>query len=103
MYAVIATGGKQYRVSEGDVIFVEKLAGEVDDSLVFSEVLTVVQDGEVKVGAPFIEGAKVTGKVVKQGKDKKILVYKYKSKANYRRKQGHRQPYTKVSIEKIEA
>jgi len=103
MYAVIATGGKQYRVSEGDVIFVEKLAGEVDDSLVFSEVLTVVQDGEVKVGAPFVEGAKVTGKVVKQGKDKKILVYKYKSKANYRRKQGHRQPYTKVSIEKIEA
>lgn len=103
MYAVIATGGKQYRVSEGDVIFVEKLSGEVDDSLVFTEVLTVVQDGEVKVGAPFLEGAKVTGKVLKQGKDKKILVFKYKSKANYRRKQGHRQPYTKVSIEKIEA
>ncbi len=103
MYAVIATGGKQYRVSEGDVIFVEKLAGEVDDALVFTDVLTVVQDGDVKVGAPFLEGAKVTGKVVKQGKDKKILVYKYKSKANYRRKQGHRQPYTKVSIEKIEA
>jgi large subunit ribosomal protein L21 len=103
MYAVIATGGKQYRVSEGDVIFVEKLAGEVDESLVFSDVLTVVQDGDVKVGAPFVEGAKVTGKVLKQGKEKKILVYKYKSKANYRRKQGHRQPYTKVSIEKIEA
>jgi large subunit ribosomal protein L21 len=103
MYAVIATGGKQYRVSEGDVIFVEKLAGEVDDSLVFTDVLTVVADGDVKIGAPFIEGAKVTGKVVKQGKDKKIVVYKYKSKANYRRKQGHRQPYTKVTIEKIEA
>ena len=103
MYAVIATGGKQYRVSEGDVIFVEKLAGEVDDALVFTDVLTVVQDGEVKVGAPFVEGAKVTGKLLKQGKDKKILVFKYKSKANYRRKQGHRQPYTKVSIEKIEA
>ena len=103
MYAIIATGGKQYRVSEGDVIFVEKLSGEVDDALVFTDVLTVVQDGDVKVGAPFLEGAKVTGKVVKQGKDKKILVYKYKSKANYRRKQGHRQPYTKVSIEKIEA
>lgn len=103
MYAVIATGGKQYRVSEGDVIFIEKLPGEVDESLVFTEVLTVVSDGEVKVGAPFLEGAKVTGKVVKQGKNKKILVYKYKSKANYRRKQGHRQPYTKVSIEKIEA
>ena len=103
MYAVIATGGKQYRVSEGDVIFVEKLAGELDETLVFTDVLTVVQDGDVKVGAPFLEGAKVTAKVVKQGKDKKILVYKYKSKANYRRKQGHRQPYTKVSIEKIEA
>ncbi|HWR30421.1 MAG TPA: 50S ribosomal protein L21 [Negativicutes bacterium] len=103
MYAIIATGGKQYRVSEGDVIFVEKLTGEIDDALVFTDVLTVVQDGAVKVGAPFLEGAKVTGKVVKQGKDKKILVYKYKSKKNYRRKQGHRQPYTKVSIEKIEA
>ncbi len=103
MYAVIATGGKQYRVSEGDVIFVEKLAGEVDDALVFTEVLTVVQDGDVKIGAPFVEGAKVTGKVLKQDKNKKIIVYKYKSKANYRRKQGHRQPYTKVTIEKIEA
>jgi large subunit ribosomal protein L21 len=103
MYAVIATGGKQYRVSEGDVIFVEKLAGEADDELVFTEVLTVVQDGEVKIGAPFLEGAKVTGKVLKQDKNKKIIVYKYKSKANYRRKTGHRQPYTKVTIEKIEA
>ena len=103
MYAVIATGGKQYRVSEGDVIFVEKLSGEVDDALVFTDVLTVVQDGDVKIGAPFIEGAKVTGKVMKQDKNKKIIIYKYKSKANYRRKTGHRQPYTKVSIEKIEA
>ena len=103
MYAVIATGGKQYRVAEGDVIFVEKLAGEVDESLVFNDVLTVVKDDDVKIGAPFLEGAKVTAKVLKQGKDKKILVYKYKSKANYRRRQGHRQPYTKVAIEKIEA
>ena len=103
MYAVIKTGGKQYRVSEGDVIFVEKLAGEVEDSLVFTDVLTVVSEGDVKIGAPFVEGAKVTGKVMTQGKDKKIIVYKYKSKANYRRKQGHRQPYTKVTIEKIEA
>ena len=103
MYAVIATGGKQYRVSEGDVIFVEKLAGEVDDALVFTEVLTIVTDGDVKIGAPFVEGAKVTGKVLKQDKNKKIIVYKYKSKANYRRKTGHRQPYTKVTIEKIEA
>lgn len=103
MYAVIATGGKQYRVSEGDVIFVEKLAGEIDDTLVFGDVLTVVNDGDVKVGTPFLEGAKVTAKVLKQGKDKKILVFKYKAKANYRRRQGHRQPYTKVAIEKIEA
>ena len=103
MYAVIATGGKQYRVSEGDEIFVEKLAGEVDDILVFDDVLTVVNDGDVKVGTPFLDGAKVTAKVLKQGKDKKILVFKYKSKANYRRRQGHRQPYTKVAIEKIEA
>ena len=103
MYAIVATGGKQYRVSEGDVIFVEKLSGEVDDALVFTDVLTVVQDGDVKIGAPFIEGAKVTGKVLKQDKNKKIIIYKYKSKANYRRKTGHRQPYTKVSIEKIEA
>ena len=103
MYAVIATGGTQYRVAEGDVIFVEKLAGELDEQIVFSDVLTVVEDGSVKIGAPYLEGAKVTAKVVKQGKDKKILVYKYKSKANYRRRQGHRQPYTKVSIEKIEA
>ena len=103
MYAVIATGGKQYRVAEGDVLFVEKLAGELDEQVVFSDVLTVVEDGSVKIGTPYLAGAKVTAKVLKQGKDKKILVYKYKSKANYRRKQGHRQPYTKVSIEKIEA
>ena len=103
MYAVIATGGKQYRVAEGDVLFVEKLAGELDEQVVFSDVLTVVEDGSVKIGTPYLAGAKVTAKVLKQGKDKKILVYKYKSKANYRRRQGPRQPYTKVSIEKIEA
>jgi large subunit ribosomal protein L21 len=103
MYAVIATGGKQYRVAEGDVIFIEKLEGELDEQVVFSDVLTVVEDGNVKIGTPYLAGAKVMAKVVKQGKDKKILVYKYKSKANYRRRQGHRQPYTKVSIEKIEA
>ena len=102
MYAVIATGGKQYRVAEGDVLFVEKLAGELDEQVVFSDVLTVVEDGSVKIGTPYLAGAKVTAKVLKQGKDKKILVYKYKSKANYRRRQGHRQPFTKVVIEKIE-
>jgi len=103
MYAVFATGGKQYRVSEGDVVFVEKMPGEIDDEVVFANILTVVQDGDVKIGTPYLDGAKITAKVVKQGKDKKILVYKYKSKANYRRKQGHRQPYTQVTIEKIEA
>ena len=80
MYAVIATGGKQYRVAEGDVIFVEKLEGELDEQVVFSDVLTVVEDGNVKIGTPYLAGAKVMAKVVKQGKDKKILVYKYKSK-----------------------
>ena len=102
MYAVIATGGKQYRVAEGDVLFVEKLAGELDEQVVFSDVLTVVEDGSVKIGTPYLAGAKVTAKVLKQGKDKKILVYKYKSKANYRRRQGHRQPFTRIMIESIE-
>ncbi len=103
MYAIIKTGGKQYRVSEGDVIMVEKLAAEEGASVVFDEVLTVVKDGDVKVGQPLVQGAKVTGKVEAQGKARKILVFKYKAKSNYRRRQGHRQPFTKVVIEKIEA
>ena len=103
MYAIIETGGKQYRVQEGDKIVVEKLAVEEGQEVAFERVLTVVKDGEVLVGAPVVAGAKVVAKVVEHGKGKKILVFKYKSKANYRRKQGHRQPYTKVSIEKIEA
>ena len=103
MYAVIKTGGKQYKVSEGDVITVEKLAANEGDAVVFDNVLTVVNDGDVKVGTPVVEGAKVTGKVEAQGKAKKILVFKYKAKSNYRRRQGHRQPFTKVVIEKIEA
>ncbi|HBT80127.1 MAG: 50S ribosomal protein L21 [Selenomonas sp.] len=103
MYAIIKTGGKQYKVSEGDVITVEKLAANEGDAVVFDNVLTVVNDGDVKVGTPVVEGAKVTGKVEAQGKAKKILVFKYKAKSNYRRRQGHRQPFTKVVIEKIEA
>lgn len=103
MYAIIKTGGKQYKVSEGDVIMVEKLAAAEGESVVFDEVLTVVSDSEVKVGKPVVEGAKVTAKVEAQGKDKKILVFKYKAKSNYRKRQGHRQPFTKVVIEKIEA
>ena len=103
MYAIIKTGGKQYRVAEGDVITVEKLAANEGDAVTFDEVLTVVKDDEVVVGKPVVEGAKVTAKVEAQGKDKKILVFKYKARSNYRRRQGHRQPFTKVVIEKIEA
>lgn len=102
MYAIIKTGGKQYRVQEGDSIFVEKLDADIDSNVVFDQVLAVVNDGDVKIGAPVVEGAKVTAKVLAQGKEKKILVFKYKAKSNYRRRQGHRQPFTKVSIEKIE-
>ena len=103
MYAIIQTGGKQYRVSEGDVIVVEKLAAQAGETVAFDEVLTVVEDGSVKIGQPVIAGAKVTGTVVEHGKGKKIRIFKYKSKSNYRKRQGHRQPFTKVTIEKIEA
>ena len=102
MYAIIKTGGKQYRVQEGDNIFVEKLNADVDSNVVFDQVLAVVNDGDAKVGTPVVEGAKVTAKVLAQGKEKKVLVFKYKAKSNYRRRQGHRQPFTKVTIEKIE-
>ena len=100
MYAVIATGGKQYRVSEGDVIYIEKIDAQNDEAVSF-DALMVGGDGEVQVGAPVVEGVKVEGKVVGQVKGEKIVVFKYKSKKNYRRKQGHRQPYTKVEITKI--
>ena len=103
MYAIFKTGGKQYRVAEGDVVMVEKLAANEGEAVTFDQVLTVVKDDEVVVGKPLVEGAKVTAKVEAQGKDKKILVFKYKAKSNYRRRQGHRQPFTKVVIEKIEA
>ena len=103
MYAIIKTGGKQYRVQEGDNIFVEKLDADVDSNVVFDQVLAVVNDGDVKVGAPVVEGAKVAAKVLAQGKEKKILVFKYKAKSNYRKRQGHRQPFTRVEITSIEA
>lgn len=103
MYAIIQTGGKQYRVAEGDVLVIEKLEAEEGATVEFDQVLTVVKEGEVQVGKPVIAGAKVTAKVEAQGKGKKILVFKYKAKSNYRRRQGHRQPFTKVVIEKIEA
>ena len=100
MYAIIATGGKQYRVSEGDVIYIEKIDAQVDSTVSF-DVLLIGNDGDVKIGTPVVEGVKVEGKVVGQIRGEKIVVYKYKSKKNYRRKQGHRQPYTKVEITKI--
>lgn len=103
MYAIIKTGGKQYRVSEGDSIFVEKLEAAEGEVVTFDEVIAVSKEDALVVGNPFVEGAKVTAKVEKQGKARKILVFKYKAKANYRRRQGHRQPFTKVVIEKIEA
>lgn len=100
MYAIIATGGKQYRVSEGDVIYIEKIDAQVDSTVSF-DVLLVGNEGDVKVGTPVVEGVKAEGKVVGQIRGEKIVVFKYKSKKNYRRKQGHRQPYTKVEITKI--
>ena len=100
MYAIIATGGKQYRVSEGDVIYIEKIDAQVDSTVSF-DVLLMGNDGDVKIGTPVVEGVKVEGKVVGQIRGEKIVVYKYKSKKNYRRKQGHRQPYTKAEITKI--
>lgn len=103
MYAIIETGGKQYKVEEGAVLFIEKLAGNEGESVTFDKVLLVSKDGKVTAGAPTVAGATVTGKVEKHGKGKKIIVYKYKAKKNYRRKQGHRQPFTKVVIEKINA
>ena len=101
--AIIVTGGKQYRVAEGDVIFVEKLDVPAGETINFDQVLAVV-DGEVaKFGAPAIEGASVTANVVKNGKSPKVRVYKMKPKKGYRRTQGHRQPYTKVQIATINA
>lgn len=102
MYAIIKTGGKQYVVEEGKVISIEKLDVEEGAEITFDEVLLVSGD-DVKIGQPNVAGAKVTGKVLEQGKERKIRIFKYKAKSNYRRRQGHRQPFTKVKIEKIEA
>ena len=101
MYAVVVTGGKQFRVQEGDVIFVEKLNAEVDSTVELTEVLAVSNGETLKVGTPVVEGAKVVAKVAAQGKAKKITVFKYKPKKDYRKKQGHRQPYTMVKIESL--
>lgn len=101
MYAIIKTGGKQYRVNEGDVISVEKLDVASGEKVVFDQILVLSKDGELQVGAPVVTGAKVEGTVVQQGKEKKVIVFKYKPKKDYRKKQGHRQPFTKIKIEKI--
>lgn len=103
MYAIIVTGGKQYRVSEGDTIFIEKLDVEADQAITFDQVIAVGKDGETVVGTPVVGGAKVTGKVIKNGKQKKITVFTYRPKSGSKRKLGHRQPYTKVQIETITA
>lgn len=101
MYAVIETGGKQYKVQEGDVVFIEKLDAEDGEIVNFDKVLAVSNEGNVTFGKPLVENASVSAKVLGQGKSKKIIVFKFKPKKNYRRKAGHRQPYTKVQIEKI--
>lgn len=101
MYAVIETGGKQYRVQEGDVLTVEKLNAEAGQKVEFDKVLVLAEEGDLKVGAPYVEGAVVSGEVVENGKGKKVIIYKYKAKKDYRKKQGHRQPYTMVKIESL--
>ena len=100
-HAIIETGGKQYRVKEGDVIFIEKLQAQDGETVTFDNVLAIIADDDAKFGSPTVEGASVTAGVVKSGKSKKIIVFKMRRRKGYRRKQGHRQPYTKVQIEKI--
>jgi len=101
MYAVIKTGGKQYRVAKGDVVKVEQLQGEVGDEVAFDQVLLTSNGENVEVGQPFLENSKVVGQITRQGKDKKIVVFKYKRRKGYRRKKGHRQHFTLVRIEDI--
>ncbi len=101
-YAIIETGGKQYRVQAGEVVRIEKLTATEGETVVLDKVLAISKDGNLTVGAPFVTGAKVTATVKKQAKAPKIIVFKYHNKTNYRRKTGHRQPYTAVTIENIE-
>lgn len=101
MFAVIETGGKQYKVQYGDVIYVEKLAAAEDETVTFP-VLAISDETGTKIGTPYVEGASVTGKVMKNGKAKKITVFTYKAKKNEKRKMGHRQPYTKIQIEAVQ-
>jgi large subunit ribosomal protein L21 len=101
MYAIIETGGNQYRVQEGDTLFVEKLTANEGEVVEFDKVLALSKEGQLTVGTPSVDGAKVSATVVKNGKAPKVIVFKYKAKKDYRKKQGHRQPYTQVKIEKI--
>ena len=101
MYAIIESCGKQYKVAEGDIVFFEKLNAEEGKKVTFDKVVLVSEEGKVQIGNPYVKGVKVEGKVVSHGKGKKIIVLKMKAKKNYRRKQGHRQPYTKVEITSI--
>ena len=100
MYAVIETGGKQYRVQEGDIITIEKIKAEVGEAVAFDKVLVLSDGNDVKVGTPYLDAA-VTGSVVEHGKGQKVIIFKYKAKKDYRKKQGHRQPYTMVKIESL--
>ena len=102
MYAIIATGGKQYKVSEGDIVSVEKIAGEKGEAVTFDQVLAISDEGSIKVGGD-VASAIVTGTVLEQGRAKKVIVYKYKPKKGYHKKNGHRQQFTKVKIEAIQA
>lgn len=101
MNAIIVTGGKQYKVAEGDVVYIEKLNQEAGDTVKFDQVLAILDGDKATFGTPVVEGAKVEATVDKNGKGKKIVVFKYKPKSGYKRKQGHRQPYTKVTVNKI--
>ena len=103
MYAVVATGGKQYKVETGDILRVEKLAGDIGSEVAFDRVLMLADGESVRIGQPVVEGVTVKGRIVEQGKNKKILVFKYKRRKRYRRKQGHRQLFTAIKIDAIEA
>ncbi len=103
MYAIIESCGKQYKVAQGDVVFFEKLDAKEGGKITFDKVILVSDEGKVQIGNPYVKGVKVEGKVISHGKAKKIIVFKMKPKKNYRRKQGHRQPYTKVEITSISA
>jgi len=103
MHAIIETGGKQYKVTEGETLFIEKLAAEAGDSVTFDRVLAVLGDESATFGTPVVAGVTVEASVVKNGKGKKIMIFKYNAKKGYRKRQGHRQPYTKVEIGKINA